>query len=280
MAAGIKQEADMKDSMRFITMGFSGLNILKAKAHTETYKVYSRMWLIVMLLAVLMTGCNGANEELGGGGTTGPTVSSTVPADGATGVAIDSSITATFSTAMDPATITTTTFTVATGGTDITGTVALSANGLTATFTPTVDLTPDTLYTATITTGAKDVNGNAMAADKVWTFTTGTGSAPTVLSTDPADLATGVATTAVITATFSQAMNSLTITATTFNVTSGATTVLGTLTYNSTTRVATFTPTGVLAASTTFIARITTGVKDVNGNAMAADKVWTFTTGL
>ena len=35
------------------------------------------------------------------------------------------------------------------------------------------NLTPSTEYTATITTGAKDLAGNALAANKVWTFTTG-----------------------------------------------------------------------------------------------------------
>ncbi len=214
----------MKDNMRFVTKGLSGLNLLRPETHAGTCKGYSRMWLIVMLLVVLMAGCNGTNATLGGGGTTGPTVSSTVPAAGATGVAIDTTITATFSTAMDPATITTTTFTVTTGATAVTGTVALSANGLTATFTPDADLTADTLYTATITTGAKDVNGNALAADKVWTFTTGTGSAPTVVSTVPADGATGVATTAVITATFSTGDGPFNDQpATTFTVTAGAT---------------------------------------------------------
>ena len=270
----------MKDNLRFLTDSLPGLNLLRAKPHAGTCTVYSRMWLIVMLLVVLIAGCNGTNEKLGGGGTTGPAVTSTVPAAGATGVAVDTTITATFSTAMDAATITETTFTLTTGSTAVAGTVVLSTNGLTATFTPDVDLTPDTLYTVTITTGAKDVNGNAIA-EKVWTFTTGTGSAPTVLSTVPVDGATGVATTTLITATFSTAMDPATINTTTFTVSIGTTNVLGDVTYNPTTRVATFTPTGgVLAGSTTFIVRITTGVTDLSGNAMASGKLWTFTTGL
>ena len=279
-----KQEAAMKDNLRFLTDSLPGLNLLRAKPHAGTCTVYSRMWLIVMLLVVLIAGCNGTNEKLGGGGTTGPAVTSTVPAAGATGVAVDTTITATFSTAMDAATITETTFTLTTGSTAVAGTVVLSTNGLTATFTPDVDLTPDTLYTVTITTGAKDVNGNAIA-EKVWTFTTGTGSAPTVLSTVPVDGATGVATTTLITATFSQAMDRTTIVspATNFTVTDAATTLIvsGIVTLSADNLTATFSPTGgVLAGSTTFIVRITTGVTDIAGNAMASGKVWTFTTGL
>jgi len=42
---------------------------------------------------------------------------------------------------------------------------------------------------------------------------------------------------------------------------------------------ASFTPSNVLAASTTYNATITTGAKDLAGNALAADVVWEFTTG-
>ena len=45
-------------------------------------------------------------------------------------------------------------------------------------------------------------------------------------------------------------------------------------------QIATFTPASALAASTTFTATITTGAKDLAGNALASDFVWTFTTGL
>jgi len=41
---------------------------------------------------------------------------------------------------------------------------------------------------------------------------------------------------------------------------------------------ATFTPAGPLEASTTYTARLTTGVEDLAGNRLAADYVWTFST--
>jgi hypothetical protein len=85
--------------------------------------------------------------------------------------------------------------------------------------------------------------------------------------------------TAIITATFSKAMNSATINATTFKLTgaSGAS-VPGTVTYIAATNIATFTPTASLAPSTSFAATITTGAADMYGNTLAANFVWTFTT--
>ena len=273
----------MKDNIRFVTKGLSGLNLLRAETHAYTCKGYSSTWFIVMLLVVLMAGCNGTNPSLGGGGT-GPTVSSTAPADGATGVAINTNITATFSEAMDSSTINRTTFTVAAGATDVSGTVTLSADSLTATFDPASDLEPSTDYTVTLTRRIKDLSGNALPDRKVWTFTTGTAAdttPPVVSFRNPVNGTTGVLVTATISATFSEAMQASTITTDTFTVTeTDLTPVTGIVAYNATTKIATFTPTGGLAPSTQYIATITTGVKDLAGNAMVANDDWIFTTGL
>ena len=106
-----------------------------------------------------------------GSDTTAPTVSSTVPTNGATMVVLNQKVAATFSEAMDPLTITTATFTLAQGATPISG--AVTYGTVTARFTPDSNLTASTTYTATITTGAKDLAGNALAVNKVWSFTTG-----------------------------------------------------------------------------------------------------------
>ena len=105
--------------------------------------------------------------------------------------------------------------------------------------------------------------------------------APTVTGTSPAAGATGVAVSANVTGTFSEAMDASTITAETFTLTTGTTTVPAAVTYNSTDRVATLNPDTDLAAGTTYTATIrggTSGVKDAAGNALAADRTWTFTT--
>jgi hypothetical protein len=218
--------------------------------------------------------------------TTAPTVSSTNPASAATGVALNQKIAATFSKAMDSATVTTTTFTLRQGTTAVAGTVTYA--GTTATFTPSANLAASTAYTATISTGATDLAGNALAgggsAPNPWTFTTGTtstASAPTVTSTVPADTATGVGINQAINATFSTAMDPATITTGTFTLAGPGTTTLvtGTVAYNAASNIATFTPTANLAASALFTATVTTGARDLAGNPLAANKVWTFTTG-
>src|SRR6185436_5165697 len=144
-------------------------------------------------------------------------------------------------------------FTLTSGGTSVSGQVTYTAATNVATFTPSVGLAPGT-FTATITTGAKDAFGIALAANFVWTFTTAaTVAPPTVVSTVPANGATGVAVNTTISATFSEAMNPATINGTTFTVTGpGATPVAGTVTYAGNT--ATFTPSAVLANSTLFTA--------------------------
>jgi len=195
-------------------------------------------------------------------------------------VALNQKLSATFSEAMAPATITAATFTLAGPGvTPVAGTVAYA--GVTATFTPTGNLLSNTTYTATITTGAKDLAGNALASNFVWTFTTGAApdtTAPTVTSTDPANIAIGVALNKIIAATFSEAMDPLTITTATFTLAGpGVTPVAGTVIYVGVT--ATFAPTIALAANTAYTATITTGAKDLAGNALASNFVWTFTTG-
>ncbi|MDO8528052.1 MAG: Ig-like domain-containing protein [Deltaproteobacteria bacterium] len=239
-------------------------------------------------LATLVTGCGGSD---GGGGVAGtttalanvvvPTVSSTNPADGDVGVFINRKVTAVFSEDMDPATIDDTVFVLNQGSVPVSGVVTASGNA--ATFTPTGNLGISTVYTATITTGATSLAGNGLAASEVWSFTTGTtadSTAPTVSSTNPVNAATGVAINSTVAASFSEEMDPLTLTTSTFQV-SGPDSVLvaGTVSYALVGNVATFTPTSSLAVNTLFTATISTGAKDLAGNALDSSNVWSFTTG-
>jgi hypothetical protein len=211
--------------------------------------------------------------------TTAPTVASTVPAASATGVSVYEDVTATFSEDMDAATIVAANFTLAAGASAVSGVV--SYTGTVASFNPGSALAYNTVYTATVTTGAKDLAGNAMAQAKVWTFTTSAlpdTTAPTVITTLPANSATGVATNANLIATFSEPMDASTIIAANFTLAAGASAVTGTVTYNVASHAATFAPSVILTAGTLYTATVTTGVKDAAGNAMFANKVWTFTT--
>ncbi|MEJ7830516.1 MAG: Ig-like domain-containing protein, partial [Segetibacter sp.] len=208
-----------------------------------------------------------------------PTVTSTDPVNTATGVAYDKKVTANFSEAMDPLTITTTNFIIKSGATTIPGTVLYT--GTTAVFSPSDNLAPGTTYTGTIKIGATDLAGNALASDYVWSFTTAPApdvTRPTVIATDPVNTATGVMFDKKITASFSEAMDPLTITGLTFTIDQGGIVVPGTITYAGT--VAMFSPATNLAPNTTYTGTIKTGAKDLAGNSLLAAYVWSFTTGL
>src|SRR5439155_1014073 len=152
--------------------------------------------------------------------------------------------------------------------------------GVTATFNPVSTLAPNTTYTATMTTAARDLAGNALATDFSWSFTTEERRERTESSvsfTVPANTATGVAINQKIAATFSEAMDPLTITPITFTLKQGSTTVAGTVTYAGVT--ATFNPVSTLAPNAVYTATMTTGARDLAGNALATDFSWSFTTG-
>jgi hypothetical protein len=226
---------------------------------------------LAIISVVLIAGCKKDDfvETIG----VCPEVISTSPVNAATGVLLDKIVTATFNEIMNPVTITSTTYTINQGVTPVTGTV--SYTGTTASFTPSSALTSNTIYTGRVTSSVKDLMGNALHTDYVWTFTTGI--LPTVISTDPANNATGVILNKIVTATFSVPMDPLTITGTTYTVKQGLTSVTGTVSYTGTT--ASFTPFSSFLSGTIYTATITTGAKSVPGFALANNYVWTFSTG-
>jgi hypothetical protein len=128
---------------------------------------------------------------------------------------------------------------------------------------------------------ATDAAGNTEGTppSHAWTVDT---IAPTVVSVSPAIAATGVAPSSNVTATFSEAMNSSSISDQTFTLKKqGSLSNLGaTVSYDPTTKKATLDPSTDLTPSTTYTATITTGVKDSAGNTLAQVRSWTFTTGI
>jgi len=101
---------------------------------------------------------------------------------------------------------------------------------------------------------------------------------PTVTSKSPASGATGVAISTTVSATFSEALDVLTITTSSFTLKAGTTPVSGSVSYNSGTYTATFTPAANLSYSTTYTATLSTAIKDVSGNPLASPYSWSFTT--
>jgi hypothetical protein len=188
---------------------------------------------------------------------------------------------------MDPLTITTASFALdCPAGTPVTAGVGYAVSGHVATLTPATDLPGSTVCTATITTGAEDVAHNPTATAHEWSFTTGLApdtTAPTIASTNPADNAVGVCINKTVNATFSEAMDPLTITTATFTLVAapgGA--VSGVVTYDALTNIATFDPvadlTGVPATQhIVTIASGPDGVRDLAGNVLLQDAVTTYT---
>lgn len=213
---------------------------------------------------------------------TAPTVTFVTPEDDNVGICPNGAIvSATFSKAMNPATLDTSTFTVSgQNGASVAGGVSYASATHVVTFTPSASLAPNTKFTATITPEVADTYGNTLEASFVWTFTTSAScpaASPTVTLVTPRDGICPEA--ATVSAEFSQAMNPVTINASTFTLTGpGGASVPGTATYVAATQTATYTPKTSLAPSTTFTATISTGVANKSGRPLAAEKVWTFTT--
>jgi len=243
-------------------------------------------------------------------------VGSTNPLNAATGVATNRKLTANFSEAIDPATCPAN-FTLAIGLTPVAGTA--SCVGKIAIFTPSAPLATNTVYTATVTTGVKDLAGNALATPTTWGFDTNgaaaDATAPTaVLPTDPIDTNTGVPVNTNVSATFSEPIDPATVTTGgtgTFTLTSQGsgpgcafvfpdpdpcpppdpmTSISGSASPTGTGNVVTFVPlitltrstTGASAKTQTYTATIKSGVngvKDLAGNPLASDLVWTFVAG-
>ena len=233
------------------------------------------------------------------GDSTRPTVAGVAPAAGAPAAPINTKLTATFSENMAAGTLNATSFTLlnTTLGTAVAGSVSYAAASRTATFTPTAGtLASNSAFTATISTAATDLAGNALAGNtavlpaagaQVWSFSTSASTdlvAPTVTAISPADAAPGVCLGTVVSATFSEPIDPATLSTASFLVTDAGVAVPGSVSYNAASQVASFTPSAAagFAPSRSFVVTIVSGsagVKDLAGNALAADRVWSFATG-
>ncbi len=230
---------------------------------------------------------------IGGVDTTPPTVTARSPAVGATGVAPTANVTVTFGEAMNAATIGASTFELRDAANAlVAATVTYDAATSTATLNPTATLVAGATYTATVRGGAtdprvKDLAGNALQSNATWSFTTATAgdtTPPTITARSPAVGATGVAPTANVTVTFSEAMDAATISASTIELRDTASAlVAATVSYDTATSTATLDPTATLVAGATYTATVRGGttdprVKDLAGNALQANATWSFTT--
>jgi len=256
-----------------------------------------------------IVGCELPDDIVDCHDTTSPTVSSVAPTEGAATVALDANVEANFSETMAASTITNSTFTLTPavkGATTVAAAVSYDPTTNEATLNPNVELQAGKTYSAKVkggSAGVKDSAGNPLAAEKVWSFTTlppppsTDTSSPRVMSTSPAHTATGVAPSANLTATFSERMDPLSVTKSTFRLfkvnTDDTQTQITNVTVSLSTDglVATLNPFGSsttmhLARGTKYKGVITTGARDVAGNSLdqntttsgSQQKGWSFTT--
>jgi surface protein len=230
--------------------------------------------------------------------TTAPTVTSvSTTADNQSSVSITDNITVTFSEAMD-----TTYVTTSTSDTNCAGTIRVSSDNFstcvkmssspassnsnkTFTLDPYDNLTAGTTYKTRITTGVKDTAGNALSSQYETSsgFTPPDLTAPTVTSVSTtADNQSSIAITDNITVSFSEAMDNTSITTNTDDSSCYGTLRVSSDNFSSCVQMAsspsssnsdmTFTldPSDNLTVGTTYLTRVTTGVKDASGNAMSS----------
>jgi hypothetical protein len=223
-----------------------------------------------------------------------PTVTGTINPNGAINVPINTTVGATFSEGMDPLTITNVNFTLTETLSGIAVPGLVNYASVNAVFTPLNHLTHDTLYTVTIkggVNGVKDLAGNALLNDFViqWRvipdytdYTDHTDrTAPTVTATLIPNGATNVPINTTVGATFSEGMNPLTITNVNFTLKGSVsgTAIPGVVSYSGVNVV--FTPLSSFASNTAYTATIkggASGVKDLAGNPLIIDQIWSWRT--
>ncbi len=103
---------------------------------------------------------------------------------------------------------------------------------------------------------------------------------PKVLNTMPADGATEVQVTSLVSATFSEPMSSPTINTNTFTVKKAeeATPIIGIVSLSSDGKTAIFDSAQDFSPNTKYVAAIDIGAEDLAGNALVSAKRWSFTT--
>ncbi len=218
-----------------------------------------------------------------------PAVVLTVPANGLAGVETDQKMEVTFNKALRKFKKKAFVLTTTNGGARIAGKLAYSKKSKKLIFTPKIALANDTQYIVRVKGGYKskpniqDLRGNIMKSDYVWSFRTGSGtstdevsdeSALTVSFTNPVNGADNVDLNAKILATYNEAISASTVD---FNLVQGIDPIAGSLVYLDKTLI--FSPNSALAADSDYTATLISQVRDLAGNNIETNYVWSFSTG-
>lgn len=229
-------------------------------------------WLSVLPILLLVFGCQ-KEEDI----SLPLSIVSTNIANDATDVGVFSSITVTFSDEMDASSVNENSFIVKKGQYPVYGKISSSGNE--AVFKPSQQFADNKEYNCTITTEVKGVNGQSMTNDYQWSFTSGEEPdliAPTISSHIPLDSEMLVFTDSKIQVSFSEVMDSESISSNSFVVKNGNDAVSGTFTYEDKTVL--FVPDNTLEVNTTYTCVLTTEIKDLASNKLTNELEWSFAT--
>ncbi|MFZ5441053.1 MAG: Ig-like domain-containing protein [Myxococcota bacterium] len=223
-------------------------------------------WLCLALVLPLFACGPAPQKDAGTDDLIPPTIVSTSPRAGADGVDLQAPVIVTFSEAVAPETVSISA-TPAVTFRELT----LDEDAITVTAVPVGPYTGGTLYTVSV--AAKDVAGNSLSGLSSFSFTTRTvdTTAPTLVSSVPANGATDVALASGIALTFSEPMDLATV-----SVALTPTSELGVPTWSSDSTHVEFTPVAPLTATTAYTLQI--AGQDLVGNVMTPVTVG-FTTG-
>ena len=217
--------------------------------------------------------------------TVAPSLVQTSPQNSNTGVPISTPIVVQFSKAMDPGTLTPQTFTVADTftGNAINGMVQVDPTGTTASFVPQPNLPVGRTFLVQLHTTIEDQAGNSLTSTGADTFSfttsfTADTTAPQVVGMSPSNGATGVPLNSLIVLQFSKPLDVISVSQG-LQVQVGGQAVPGAIALSSGNQLVTFTPTGGLAANTTYTISLTSQIADVGGLALANPQSFSLTTG-
>jgi len=214
-----------------------------------------------------------------GSDTVHATVSTISPVNTQTGVPLNPQVIAVISDTVDPTTITSNSITLTPqGGSAIAGTVTLASDGVTLTYVPSVVLNASTIYNVSVG-GFNDAQSNPVTpfASSFTTGTTGFGSGSfTLVSTTPANGATGISVTSPVTFTMTNLIDPASVNPNSLEVYEYNTNVIVAGTYAVNGASVTFTPLTQYPANT-LMGMYVYGLTDEAGNTSYAG-AGTFTT--
>ncbi len=200
-----------------------------------------------------------------------PTIKGTYPVNGVGSVLVASDVKVMFSEPMNTESVNDNFALTWIGGTPavtnkVDGSITWDAEKATLTFTPSQSLGEGTHYTITVSTGATDLSGNHMATANNFTFSTVDVAVPVVKYLGPTNSQTGVTIETPVVADFSEAIDPLSVTSSTFSLKLSGSQALvdGDFEFlNGNARVV-FRPLTNLSPGSVYTATLTTGIKDVS----------------